>query len=139
MKDKLKILSQEEMEESFLNEKCLKIEHLSLNTITSGKGKNHFFSYFVDGTIVAVLKLRTGQETMMFEGVFNSLNFVSVNSEYKNRGIASKLIDEMFLFLKKRGLGDVTITGYEPEGLLYLPKKIEKSSKEYGITFHHII
>jgi len=122
-----KYLGQEDMETYFNeHEEEVKLDYLCWNTIFSGKGQNHFFCAFDKERLVGVLKLRTGQETRYFPGVYTALNFVSVNSEYKGQSIATKLFKMVAEYADKEEIKLIGMTDYDPEGKASIPKILRK-------------
>lgn len=61
----------------------------------------------------------------------NWLMSLQVDKNYRNIGIASKLIEQSFQYFDKKDVSNVLISSYEKDGLKYIRHKIIKEALKY--------
>jgi len=94
---------------------------------------NYFACCFDDDLLVGVVKLKTGgSESVWHPGYKNWLSYVSVDPDYKNKGIATKLLDLTFKFAAEKKI-NVLMSGYTQEGWDYIRDKVHLFAKEYNV------
>ena len=65
---------------------------------------------------------------------YRTIMFISVLDEYKNNGIATKLISNYFQFYKDHELSDeVVLSPFSAEGFKFIRHKIKMLSYEFNI------
>jgi ribosomal protein S18 acetylase RimI-like enzyme len=103
-----------------------------------GFKKDTEFNYFCamdEDKIVGMLKFKTGgSESLWNPGYNNWVSFISVDPEYRNRGIAKKLIRMLFEFANENKYS-VLQSRYSDDGLKYIKKEFNKVASEYDIDF----
>lgn len=63
---------------------------------------------------------------------YYGISAVSTHKEYKNRGIATKLLHMFFEIASREGVA-IKPGFYEPEGRMYIKEKIEQFSQDYNV------
>jgi len=120
----------------FMNKK---MKYCSKDTIFGhGWGQpNRHFIYAYEGTkIVGVLKIKIkGEDSCGNPGFCNWVDYITVDPDYKNKGIATTLIKMMFEYLKEKGETHMLASGYSTFGFHFLRNKLNTLAKEYSINF----
>lgn len=113
-----------------------KIRRLKLFMEPTWKSKTDmiYFFYYVDGLIVGHVSYQYPNKTLRNEGNMIWFSAISIDPDYKNRGIASQLVSESFKWVKDQGLY-IYCSEYEPEGNLYLKNVLRRQSNELSLRF----
>lgn len=91
------------------------LKYFSLNE--SYGEKNYFFIALKNKKIVGYLKLKTeGTESMCYPTFKNWICAFSVIEQCRGQGIAKKLIEQCFVFLKEKNLNHLLQSGYTKDG-----------------------
>ena len=61
--------------------------------------------------------------------------YLQVDKNYKNKGIATELIHQLFNWAEKNDKGVIS-SPFSPEGEKYIKKKLIRLSKEYDINYY---
>lgn len=112
-------------------------EYNLLNGMSWSSEKYVYFCCFDNNKIVGVLSFREdGCIEMTFPeyGFRRWLSYVSVNNKYRNRGIASHLIEYMFQYCKKKKYDKILISEFTPQGWCRIKRVIERLSDKYGVN-----
>lgn len=115
-----------------------KMKYCSPDTIYGGRHEsNRHFIYAYEGKkIVGILKIKIGGVDSCYnKGWCNWIDFITVDPEYKGKGIATTLLKNMFEYLKEKGEKHMLASGYSTDGYTYLRLKIRKMADEYQIAY----
>ena len=97
---------------------------------------NRTFIVADTGTVAAgMIAYNPKEEQAVHKGPvikFFKVSYVTCRADYRNRGVASGLLRELFKLAKETGYA-IMPGWYEPDGILYIKKKFEQYSREYGV------
>lgn len=106
-------------------------------------GKRTYFIIVEDNRVIASLLLRyseSGYKGYHRKRIKYLLSFISVSSSHSGKGLASKLLEEMFLFCKQHKISGVSNSKYSKDGLKYIAPKVKRLSKQYPeVDFYNSI
>lgn len=94
----------------------------------------HFRSYLLCEIAGEIAGMVIFTEKSMFNPDMFGISVVTVQPKFKNKGIASFLVDSLFKLAELHGKG-IRVTPYEPEGLLYLKPVIHRIGNQYDVEF----
>lgn len=96
---------------------------------TSLQSKEVVFCYFDKNKIIVSLVL---EKDTIYDNIFYN-KFIAVDPSYARQGLAKKLIEEQFIYVKNEN-GSLINSKYSPQGFMYIKKYIDLYANLYKVN-----